>query len=239
MQTNKQKKQKFYSDPNTVEQYEKLRFSNVGGQFVHELEERTFAKFLESTKQSGNILDVPCGTGRMFPMLKALSFEKIYGGDYSDEMLSLCHSNRPLDSIDISKQDIYTTTYEDQCFNTILSSRFLFHCDDQQRLFKEFSRLIEPKGYLVFDTLNWSPRKWLPFYSKKLGGDVFINNRNSILKLAHSHDFTVIKSQSLFILPSFVYNFSPEILMDSLQWLESIWPNTLKTKTVWLLKKND
>ncbi|NVN83443.1 class I SAM-dependent methyltransferase [Vibrio sp. Scap16] len=239
MQTNKQNKQNFYSDPNTVEQYENLRFSNAGGKFVHELEERTFAKFLESTIQSGNVLDVPCGTGRMFPMLKTFNFDKIYGGDYSDEMLAQCHSNGLFDLIDISKRDIYDTKFEPNYFYTILSSRFLFHCDDQPRLFKEFSRLIKVNGYLVFDTLNWSPRTRLTFFSKKLGGNIFTNNHESIITLAGKYGFTVIKSQNILVFPSFLYNFMPSFLMRIIRGLESVWPSVLKTKTVWLLKKND
>ncbi|MEZ9533952.1 class I SAM-dependent methyltransferase [Vibrio lentus] len=239
MQTNKQKKQKFYSDPKTVEQYEKLRFSNVGGQFVHELEEQTFAKLLENATQPGNILDIPCGTGRMFPMLKELSFENIYGGDYSDEMLIQCQSNGYSDLINISKRDIYDTKFEPNKFHAILSSRFLFHCDDQPRLFIEFKRLIKPNGYLIFDTLNWSPRSRLSFYSKKLGGDIFTNDHKSIIALANQYGFTVVKSQNVFMFPSFLYNFIPSFLMSLVRRLELVWPSILKTKTVWLLQKND
>ena len=175
----------------------------------------------------------------MFPMLKTLSYEKIYGGDYSDEMLIQCHSNVFFDSIDLSMRDIYDTKFEPNNFDTILSSRFLFHCDDQPRLFREFTRIIKPNGYLVFDTLNWSPRSRFAFYSKQLGGDIFTNDHESIVTLANQHGFTVIDLQNIFVLPSFLYNFIPGFLMKLVRRLELIWPDVLKTKTVWLLKKND
>ncbi|WP_257973742.1 class I SAM-dependent methyltransferase, partial [Vibrio parahaemolyticus] len=178
-----------------------------------------------------------CGTGRMLPTITASGFKQVYAADYSDEMLAVCNENPLFLKAHFSKQDIYSTTYPKQQFSVVLSSRFLFHCDDQDRLFSEFERLIAPEGYLIFDSLRWSPRTWTRLFSEQLGGDVYTNSTSSIYKLADAHGFEVIDSQVILLFPSFVYNFIPGILMRPLIWLESIWPSLLKTKQVWILKK--
>ncbi|MFV8454725.1 class I SAM-dependent methyltransferase [Vibrio owensii] len=237
MKTNRQEKQDFYSDSNTVKHYEELRFSNVGGQFVHRSEERLFRQYLELCDKKDAILDIPCGTGRMFPLLLAKGFGVTHAADYSNEMLAVCRVCPFSQSIKISKQDIYSTTFPEQMFSVILSSRFLFHCDDQDKLFSEYERLLMPKGYLILDALRWSPRTWTLLFSKRLGGEIYTNSDKSIYELANDHGFEVVDSQSILIFPSYVYNFIPSFLMQPLEWVESIWPNRLKTKTVWILKK--
>ncbi|MDF4942193.1 class I SAM-dependent methyltransferase, partial [Vibrio parahaemolyticus] len=61
MKTNRQEKQDFYSDSETVKKYEDLRFSNVGGQFVHQSEVSLFSQFLNICSLQESILDIPCG----------------------------------------------------------------------------------------------------------------------------------------------------------------------------------
>ena len=173
----------------------------------------------------------------MFPLILAEEFHSTYAADYSNEMLAVCRAYPLSPSIRLSKQDIYSTTFPSQKFTVILSSRFLFHCDDQDRLFSEFDRLLTTKGYLIFDALRWSPRTWTQLFSKMLGGDIYTNSDQSIHELASAHGFKVMDSKSILMFPSFVYNFIPSFLMRPLEWIESIWPSRFKTKTVWILKK--
>ncbi|WP_238787758.1 class I SAM-dependent methyltransferase [Vibrio furnissii] len=180
---------------------------------------------------------MPCGTGRMLPLILAKGFHATYAADYSNEMLAVCQVCSLPQSINLSKQDIYSTTFPSQKFTVILSSRFLFHCDDQNRLFSEFERLLTPQGYLIFDSLRWSPRTWTQLFAKTLGGDIYTNSDISIHELANTHGFEVIDSKSILMFPSFVYNFIPGFLMRPLEWIESKWPSRFKTKIVWILKK--
>ncbi|PMH46899.1 hypothetical protein BCU68_01200 [Vibrio sp. 10N.286.49.B3] len=173
----------------------------------------------------------------MLPTLKKLDFISIYAADYSSEMLLVCKSNSSFTSIKFSEEDIYNTSFNDQRFMVLLSSRFIFHCDDQERLFTEFNRLIKADGYLIFDTLRWSPRTWTSLFSSRLGGNIYTNSDISILTLANNHGFTIVDSESILILPSFIYKFLPKLLITLLDKLESIWPSNLKTKKIWILKK--
>jgi len=173
----------------------------------------------------------------MFNAISAAGFESIFAADYSDAMLEVCEESPLSQSVSFSKQDIYSTTFSSGKFSAIVSSRFLFHSDDQDKLFSEFSRLLAPQGYLILDALKWSPRSWTQLFSNKLGGKIYTNSDTSIYKLAKAHGFEVIDSQSILIFPSFIYNFIPRFLMRPLQWLEPKWPAGLKSKKVWMLRK--
>lgn len=173
----------------------------------------------------------------MFPAINSAGFNCIFASDYSDAMLEECKNNPLSQLIRFSKQDIYSTTFSSDKFSAIVSSRFLFHSDDQDKLFSEFSRLLAPQGYLILDVLRWSPRSWTQLFSNKLGGKIYTNSDASIHILAKAHGFEVQASQSILVFPSFVYNFIPRFLMRPLQWLEPKWPAGLKSKKVWMLRK--
>ncbi len=237
IKTNKENKQEFYSNPKNVEHYEHLRFSNPGGKFVHELEESLFTQFLSQCPHNDSILDIPCGTGRLIKSLQNLNFTPILASDYSSEMLKVCRSAWPSDEVTFSKQDIYHTTFTTHSFSAILSSRFMFHSEDQNLLFSEFNRLLITGGYLVFDTLNWSPRTWTNHFSVKLGGNICTNSYPSVIELAKANGFEVLASESILAFPSFVYNFIPGFTLGLIKRVEFTWPNAWKSKRIWLLKK--
>lgn len=204
---------------------------------MHESEQSAFSTLLKKCEFREAILDIPCGTGRMLEIIQPFEFDRVFAADYSDEMLASCSSNLNSGDVTLSKQDIYNTTYEASSFSAILCSRFLFHCDDQERLFQEFNRLIAPDGYLLFDTLTWSPRTWTKLFSSQLGGQIYTNTPSSIAKLAEKNGFVVLQSLTILAFPSFVYNFIPRFFIRPIRFLESIWPNSWKTKRVWVLQK--
>lgn len=231
-------KKTYYSDSKVVARYDELRFGNPGGQYVHRSESESFMKFLERSVVRRSILDIPTGTGRMLPSIHSLGFSSVSAADYSETMIRHCQADHDYFETSFSMQDIYDTTYSNSSFSAILSSRFFFHSDAQDSLFREFSRLLQPGGLLVFDTLAWSPRTWTKLWSKELGGNLYTNTRKSIERLAVAHGFNIIKVEPLFMLPSFFYNFLPGHVLGLVMALERIWPKAWMTKRIWLLRKD-
>lgn len=76
MKTNRQEKQEFYSDSETVKKYEELRFSNAGGQFVHQSEVSLFSKFLNICSLRESILDIPVAREECFQLLRRLALNR-------------------------------------------------------------------------------------------------------------------------------------------------------------------
>jgi len=234
---NNDKKRAYYSELKVVKKYEKLRFQNPGGQYVHQNESMLFMNYLERCSDRESVLDIPVGTGRMMPHIHTLGFKSVSAADYSQAMIERCRANLPNDDCNLTQQDIYKTTYPEKSFSAILVSRFFFHSDTQDELFIEMSRILRPRGIFVFDTLTWSPRKWTRLFSKKLGGNIYTNSHKSIKKLADNYQFEILSEESLFMLPSFIYNFLPKFILDVVISLEKVWPKALRTKRVWLLRK--
>ncbi|NRB23427.1 MAG: class I SAM-dependent methyltransferase [Shewanella sp.] len=239
IKTIKEQKQTFYSDEETVQGYDDLRFNKLGGQYVHLSESLAITDFLERVNNRHSLLDIPTGTGRMLVHLLGFKFDRLSAADFSDAMLSLCQTKYRDENIHFTKQDIYHTSFDDKAFSCLLSSRFLFHSDEQNRVFKEYSRIISPGGFLIADTLSWSPRTWTRVFSTRLGGQLYTNSEQSVVQLARNHDFSILGVKSLLILPSFFYNFMPQPMLNFFIWLEHYWPDRWMTKRMWLFQKNN
>lgn len=222
-----------------METYDKLRFANEGGQYVHSRESEAILKVLTKHKDKTVIVDIPTGTGRMLSRIVELNFLKIVAADYSDTMLNFCKFKYHYKNIEFRKEDIYHLSFRNESCSCITCNRFLFHCSDQDALFRELARVLKQGGVLTVDSISWSPRSWIKLFLKKLGGNLYTNCDKSIKKLAKKYGFSVIFCEAMFIFPSFFYNFFPKWFLNSVISLEKIWPKQFLSKRVWGLQKNE
>lgn len=235
---NKKQKELFYSIKNNVTVYNEQRFSNKGGNYVNQKEINIIKNLIIKNKITGNVLDIPVGTGRISKHLVKLDSIELHAADYSEEMLQATKIMLKT-NIRISREDIYNMKYEDSKFDLLVCSRFLFHSDNQEDLLKEIKRVVKPGGYIIFDTLNWSPRSYLGKFNDKFGGKIFTNNKKSIYKLTNKLSLKVIESEKIFALPSYFYKFIPDNFFDKAIKLESYYPKVFMSKTFWLLKNEE
>lgn len=235
---NKQQKELFYSNKNTVTVYNELRFSSKGGNYVNQKEINIINNLIIKNKITGNVLDIPVGTGRISKQLSKLNFIELHAADYSKEMLQAAKSILE-PKIHIAQEDIYNTQYEDSKFDLVVCSRFLFHSDNQESLLNEMKRIVKPGGYIIFDTLNWSPRSYMGKFNEKYGGKIFTNNKKSIYNLTKKLSLRIIERDDIFILPSYFYRFIPDIFLAKIIKLENYYPRCLMSKTFWLLKNEE
>lgn len=235
---NKKQKELFYSNKNNVTVYNEQRFSNKGGIYVNQKEINIIKNLIIKNKITGNVLDIPVGTGRISKHLVKLDSIELHAADYSEEMLQATKIMLKT-NIRISREDIYNMKYEDSKFDLLVCSRFLFHSDNQEDLLKEIKRVVKPGGYIIFDTLNWSPRSYLGKFNDKFGGKIFTNNKKSIYKLTNKLSLKVIESEKIFALPSYFYKFIPNNFFDKAIKLERYYPKIFMSKTFWLLKNEE
>lgn len=58
-----------YSDINQAKTYEEVRFSGIVGRYRRRREESAIKAFVSSIPSDSSVLDIPCGTGRWWPLL--------------------------------------------------------------------------------------------------------------------------------------------------------------------------
>jgi ubiquinone/menaquinone biosynthesis C-methylase UbiE len=234
---NKADKKYFYSQKDVVDNYENLRFSCKGGEYVHTQEINTINGFISSYIRGGKILDIPVGTGRVIRSLDRSQFGEVYAADYSPVMLEYC-LHYLQGEVDLSQQDIYNTTFDDAYFDLIICSRFFFHSDSQSSVIQELKRILKPNGHIIFDTLNWSPRSCCSLFQYKLGGAIYPTSHSILKDQLNHHGFSVIDHQNLFFLPTFFYRFIPDFISGIIIALDQYVPKRMMTKTVWIVKND-
>lgn len=228
-------KRAFYSSVDVVENYDRFRFKNKGGLYVHNEELAAASYFWNKIKKSDPVLDIPVGTGRFSSSLKTSGFNQIIGADYSSSMLHFCKTQvREIDYL--CRQDAFKTGLASNRFGLILSMRFFFHYSDTSGLLKEFRRLLAKEGYLILDTTTWSPRAWISVFNKRLGGEIYTHSQKEFEALVASAGFSIEDKKEILMMPSFIYNFIPRFFIPIISYIDKRYPKNLKTKRVWLLK---
>lgn len=122
-----------YDGSEAAERYRTLH----GGRRRHRREERCVVAALSDVPAGSRVLDLPCGTGRMFPILTGLGYE-VTGADLSTSMLEVALAAAgPIDApgrvAEVLSVDLFDTPFEDGQFDAVLCNRFLHHLGDSER----------------------------------------------------------------------------------------------------------
>lgn len=118
-----------YQNPKVAGDYDDIRFVSMQGKYTNKREIALVLKSLEiAGLQSGEILDLPCGTGRVTEALLDKGF-RVTGGDISEEMMS--HAKKKTvnygDQVQFAKADIENLQFPDNSFDAVTTIRLLHH----------------------------------------------------------------------------------------------------------------
>jgi SAM-dependent methyltransferase len=108
---------------------------------------------LPSAPRPGRVLDVGCGTGLM---LKELAHFQPVGLDFSTHALQFSRS-RGLKNL--TRADVVHLPFADNSFDLILALDLMEHVKNDQRLIREFHRVLRPGGCLMA-TVPAHPYLW-------------------------------------------------------------------------------
>ncbi|PIY97270.1 MAG: hypothetical protein COY66_00025 [Candidatus Kerfeldbacteria bacterium CG_4_10_14_0_8_um_filter_42_10] len=125
-------------------------------------------------KNDKKILDLGCGSGRNFKSLIDSGFKgKIYGVDFSREMLELARENAKKLEIDfeLKKANAWQTGYDDDFFDKIICIATI-HCilkkENRKKTLIECFRVLKPKGRALITVWNKSNKRWRGKNKEKL-----------------------------------------------------------------------
>lgn len=117
-------------------------------------------------------LDLGCGTGFMYEVLKVFDIGSYAGIDITEEMLQSFIKKYP--NINVTRCAAEHTLYESSTFSSVVNYSFLDHLENPVQIFHEAYRVLESGG---------------TFYSGLLPNSLFSQN----IALARSHSFKCSK----------------------------------------------
>ena len=127
---------------------------------------------LFEVKSGAHILDLGCGTGILFDMLRRKVGNKgsVTGVDFSIQMVKRAHRNFPFENVNVVDADVISLPFGDRTFDLSVGFRAFPHFEDKKKALAEIHRVLKPEAKLYFIHLVSS--KQLAMHHHRQGGVV-------------------------------------------------------------------
>lgn len=131
-----------WRDARVAGEYEARRFKTVLARWKHRRDEELVLALLARSGPHASVLDLPCGTGRLFPAL-ARAAPLVLGADLALEMMQAGRAARPAVRVPMFQADALRLPLADRSVDALVSLRFLFHFEREERvaMLAEFARV--------------------------------------------------------------------------------------------------
>lgn len=126
-------KRNAWRDAKVAAEYEARRFGSPLQRLKHRHDEALVLTLLGRAGTIERVLDLPCGTGRLFPALAAAG-HRVTGADVALEMMRAGRAARPEPRVALVQADATRLPFQDDAFDAVVSQRFLFHLERPIRL---------------------------------------------------------------------------------------------------------
>ncbi len=101
---------------------------NFRTQLTNWREKGVLKGMLKSCEPLESLLDLPCGTGRFWPVFEELKIPQVVAGDYSQSMLDVAARNAPdVISFESRQMDLLNLNLSANSFDVISCMRFFHH----------------------------------------------------------------------------------------------------------------
>ncbi|MCE9552259.1 MAG: class I SAM-dependent methyltransferase [Planctomycetes bacterium] len=144
-----------YQDEAVATSYDQERFTSLSGRTFDRLEKRAIRKLLEVARRQvahPEVLDAPCGTGRITELLLEQGFQ-VTGGDISLPMINAARHKcaRFNSQVDFRCLDLDAIELPDNSFDLVTCIRLFHHLETEARtrILKELARVS--KRYVLIN----------------------------------------------------------------------------------------
>jgi ubiquinone/menaquinone biosynthesis C-methylase UbiE len=207
-----------------------FRYAGKSGSYVNGRELDAVKSLLPD---SGRILDVPCGVGRLTSVLDRTKYHLV-GVDYSEAMLDaaspLYHENW--------RGNAANLPFPDKSFDAIVTLRFFIHYDNIKPFLKEFKRLIKDDGIIIFERYRWTPLMF-NILVNVLGGKTFIHSKKDLMRILEEEGLELVEQKSCFLFSPFVYARLPFFIVKALHAVEELLPEGIRVDNYWKVKRKN
>jgi SAM-dependent methyltransferase len=222
-------KRRFYRQPDVVAAYDQQRFGSPSGAWVNK---REIAQVVSLLPESGRILDLGCGTGRLSQQLVELGRDVVLL-DASDAMLARAV---PAVGAPAVLADAFNLPFAPESFDSVVALRVAFHFADIAALVGSIAPLLRPGGRLIFDTYRWTPRALLALASRQWGGKVYIHSSSTVEAAARDAGLQVVAQNPCFLFSPYLYRLLPLIVVRALDRTERHLPMGARARIFWALQ---
>ena len=148
-----EKFREFYARESTV--YEVRRYETRYGKLFRRLHHAVLNQTLAGISPDAKCIEVACGTGHTTRLL-CQHFTALTACDLTPEMMLKNQHSITTHNVTWLQANAFSLPFPDNSFDVLVSTRFLhlFAWEDQQRLFREFNRVLVPGGRLLVDFDN-------------------------------------------------------------------------------------
>lgn len=228
--TEQAQKRTFYRHPLVVAEYDRRRFGGASGAWVNE---REIASVMELLPESGRILDLGCGTGRLSQRLVARHYEVVLL-DASDAMLARAV---PTVGAPAVLADAFALPFTPRSFDAVVGLRLAFHFANLDGLVESVAGVLRPGGRFVFDTYRWSPRAIVAVGKRQWGGKVHAHSEATVSLAAKRAGLSPIAQSSCFLFSPYLYRLLPLTVIQALVRVEKHLPEAARVREFWSLEK--
>ncbi|OGG32053.1 hypothetical protein A3I51_01150 [Candidatus Gottesmanbacteria bacterium RIFCSPLOWO2_02_FULL_38_8] len=202
--------------------YEIQRFSSPAGKLIDELEKKTVLELFNKhnlgniTKSYLSILDVATGTGRLAYFIENyVKNASIIGMDINENMLKRSNQikSKNKSRIKFIKGDLYHLPFKVDHFDTIVGLRFSMHLPKFEEILKEFSRVLNKDGLLIFDIFNHNSILRLRLLRNINKADKGYFSLNDMIKIAKENYFHFIDYQGILLFGETPLRLTPKKLL--------------------------
>lgn len=143
------RKKAHYQADSVAAQYDAMRWASPGRQWSNHRKLLAIGKAIDKAGRLGaqpikTALDIPCGTGRIFPPLFSRDI-RVTGGDISAEMMKVARKKSASVRLQngFIRCDAEHLPFKSGQFDSVFSIRFLFHLPNEvrQKALKEMARV--------------------------------------------------------------------------------------------------
>lgn len=133
-------------DPQRARHYQAHHAKNLRTRLTTWRERRCLLHALQDAGRPDSALDLPCGTGRFWPVFVAAGVRTLIAGDGSPGMLAVAEANRIGPDIPqrLVESSAFRMTLPDDCVDFAACLRFYHHlamADDRRQLLSELRRV--------------------------------------------------------------------------------------------------
>ena len=218
---------KAYLGARLVGSYDERHFGGPGGNFVLHKDLQIIRELMGA---KGNIiLDIPCGTGIYTAWLRQEGYP-IIGADASWDMLRLAKAQRG--KMPWLQTDIFQLPFASGSLPGVMVIRLFQHLTSQgfSKVLEEARRVIRPDGWVLFDTLRWSPRRTSP---EAVDG-MHVYSLPICRRIIRAANLEVISFRSTYLFSAIRYRRLPVAILKALERVEVVLPADWKLRTFWL-----